>query len=283
MLNFLKGLGLLAAGLLLIALIAWLVFPSSQEAADSVTETNPAKKKTLGEIIVRDFLGIPKCGLLGGGCSDTFPRSGTTSTSTSNNQPRFSHPDISVSIPGSGSGVKSEMSIEGVAKTSWFAQGIAQGDVRNENNEKIGAFTVRTQSTAKDNSFVTFTGKIIYGTPDTKTGYIIFNKANPTADVSKNVSLWVPVRFQETSSSGNTFLTPPGGTKECRKTGCSGQICSDIDLITTCEFRQEYTCYQSARCERQATGECGFTQTSELSNCLAQRGSSTQNGIQNPQ
>jgi|GEM_PF-5798143 len=281
MLNFLKGLGFLAAGLLIIALIAWLVFPSSQKVADSITETNPAKKKTLGEIIVRDFLGIPKCGLLGGGCSDTFPRAATASSTSLN--ARFSHPDITVSIPSSGSSVKSEMSIEGVARTSWFAQGIAQGDVRNESNEKIGAFIIRTQSGAKDNSFVSFTGKIAYGNPDTKTGYIIFNKANPTTDASKNVSLWVPVRFQETSSSGNTFLTPPGSKKECRKTGCSGQICSDIDIVTTCEFRQEYACYQNARCERQATGECGFTQTSELSTCLAQGSFGTQNGIQNPQ
>lgn len=281
MLNFLKGLGFLALGLFFIALIAWLVFPSSQKAADSITETNPAKKKTLGEIIVRDFLGIPKCGLLGGGCSDTFPQSGTNSSTTLN--ARFSHPDIKVSTPNSGGSVKNEMGVEGVAKTSWFAQGIAQGDVRNEKNEKIGAFTIRTQSTAKDNSFVTFTGKVLYGDPGTKTGYVIFNKANPTADTTKNMSLWVPVRFQETSSSGNTFLTPPGGTRECRKTGCSGQICSDTDMITTCEYKQEYACYQTARCERQVSGECGFTQTSELSNCLAQSGSSTQNGIQNPQ
>jgi hypothetical protein len=282
MLNFLKGLGLLAIGLLFIALIAWLVFPSSQKAAESIAETNPAKKKTLGEIIVRDFLGIPKCGLLGGGCSDTFSGSSTGSTITTN-QPRFSHPDIKVSIPTSGSLVKNEMTVEGVAKTSWFAQGIASGDVRNEKDEKVGAFTVRTQSTIKDNSFVTFTGTVLYTNPDTKTGYIVFNKANPTGDTSKNVSLWVPIRFQETSSAGNTFLTPPGATKECRKTGCSGQICSDVDMVTTCEYRQEYACYQAARCERQANGECGFTPTSELSTCLAQGTSGTQNGIQNPQ
>lgn len=277
MLNFLKTLGLIAIGLFVIALIAWLVFPSSQKAADNIAETNPAKKKTLGEIIVRDFLGIPKCGLLGGGCSDTFTQSATTTGAV-----RFSHPDIRVTTPNSGSTVKSEMEVEGVAKTSWFAQGIASGDVRNEKNEKVGAFTVRTQSTSKDNSFVAFTGRIIYSDPETKTGYIIFNKANPSGDVSKNASLWVPVRFQETNSSGNSFLTPPNG-RECRKTGCSGQICSDTDLVTTCEYREAYACFQNARCERQANGECGFTQTEELSTCLARTNSNGQNGSQNPQ
>jgi hypothetical protein len=54
----------------------------------------------------------------------------------------------------------------------------------------------------------------------------------------------------------------------CQKTGCSGHICSDRDVITTCEFRPEYACYQQATCERQADGNCGFTQTSALYNCL---------------
>ncbi|HEY8223939.1 MAG TPA: DUF6748 domain-containing protein [Pyrinomonadaceae bacterium] len=60
--------------------------------------------------------------------------------------------------------------------------------------------------------------------------------------------------------------------KPCIKTGCSGQVCSDEEVITTCEYRSEYECYKQARCERQANGECGFTQTPELTACLKRRG-----------
>jgi len=60
--------------------------------------------------------------------------------------------------------------------------------------------------------------------------------------------------------------------KPCIKTGCSRQVCSDEEVITTCEYRSEYDCYKQARCERQANGECGFTQTRELTTCLKQRG-----------
>lgn len=66
----------------------------------------------------------------------------------------------------------------------------------------------------------------------------------------------------------------PGGTssgnknKPCFKTGCSGQVCSDEEVVTTCEFRPEYECYKTAKCERQANGECGFTDTPELRRCL---------------
>jgi hypothetical protein len=54
----------------------------------------------------------------------------------------------------------------------------------------------------------------------------------------------------------------------CKRTGCSGQICADRDMFTTCEWRPEYACYQQATCERQADGSCGFTQTPALQACL---------------
>jgi hypothetical protein len=56
--------------------------------------------------------------------------------------------------------------------------------------------------------------------------------------------------------------------KPCKKTGCSSQVCSDKDVVTTCEYRAEYECYRKAACERQKNGECGFTQTPELAACL---------------
>ena len=60
--------------------------------------------------------------------------------------------------------------------------------------------------------------------------------------------------------------------KPCMKTGCSGQVCSDEEVVTTCEFRPEYECLQKATCERQKNGKCGFTQTPELLACLRRAG-----------
>lgn len=54
----------------------------------------------------------------------------------------------------------------------------------------------------------------------------------------------------------------------CRPTGCSGQVCADHDVVTTCEFRPEYACYRTARCERQGDGTCGWTMTPQLQQCL---------------
>ena len=58
----------------------------------------------------------------------------------------------------------------------------------------------------------------------------------------------------------------------CIRTGCSGQICSDEVVYTTCEWREEYACYASAACARQPSGQCGWTMTPELEACLASGG-----------
>jgi hypothetical protein len=59
------------------------------------------------------------------------------------------------------------------------------------------------------------------------------------------------------------------GSGGCFVGGCSGQICSDEpNVVSTCEFRAEYACYRTAKCERQTNGECGWTESSELKMCL---------------
>ena len=61
----------------------------------------------------------------------------------------------------------------------------------------------------------------------------------------------------------------PPEPKPCVKGGCSGQLCTDNpDLATTCEWKEEYACYQKAICERQPDGACGFRPTEELKTCL---------------
>jgi hypothetical protein len=58
----------------------------------------------------------------------------------------------------------------------------------------------------------------------------------------------------------------------CVVGGCSGQLCVDSsqgDVVSTCEWRDSYACYQGATCERQQNGQCGWTATPTLTQCLA--------------
>ncbi len=61
----------------------------------------------------------------------------------------------------------------------------------------------------------------------------------------------------------------PDATPTCRSTGCSGQLCAAEDIITTCEWAPQYACYDTATCEAQPDGSCGWTETAELAACLA--------------
>lgn len=73
-----------------------------------------------------------------------------------------------------------------------------------------------------------------------------------------------------TASAAYKRLQNPVAT-QCFVGGCSGQICSDQEgVISTCEFRPEYACYQTATCARQADGQCGWTETPELAACLGE-------------
>jgi hypothetical protein len=60
-----------------------------------------------------------------------------------------------------------------------------------------------------------------------------------------------------------------GSLASCYISGCSGEICSDQEGVTSaCIYKPEYACYTTATCVRQAHGQCGWTQTSALAACL---------------
>lgn len=75
----------------------------------------------------------------------------------------------------------------------------------------------------------------------------------------------------------NPINTEPS-TGACVVGGCSGQLCGEEgdDLISTCEWTESYACYRTAKCERQQSGECGWTQTEELNKCLME----SSNGVE---
>ncbi len=70
-------------------------------------------------------------------------------------------------------------------------------------------------------------------------------------------------------------LYPPAKSSRaaggCLVTGCSGQVCADREVVTTCEWTPAYACYgKHSTCERQPSGQCGWTPTAALTQCLAE-------------
>lgn len=72
-------------------------------------------------------------------------------------------------------------------------------------------------------------------------------------------------------ASGSASEPATGSGGACVRTGCSGTVCTEPgnDLMTTCEMKPEYACYQDAECRVQADGKCGWTTAGRLEKCLA--------------
>lgn len=79
--------------------------------------------------------------------------------------------------------------------------------------------------------------------------------------------------------SGRVYCPRPTATPtltvrqlgKCIVGGCNGELCVDENSPaknTICVYKVEYQCYKSAKCTRQTSGVCGWTQTTELSSCL---------------
>jgi cysteine-rich repeat protein len=63
----------------------------------------------------------------------------------------------------------------------------------------------------------------------------------------------------------------PEGKGRCVVAGCSGELCVDERLdvgVSICLWKEEFSCYESAVCERQADGQCGWTETPDFHACL---------------
>jgi hypothetical protein len=76
--------------------------------------------------------------------------------------------------------------------------------------------------------------------------------------------------FHVVKQTSATTPPPPSATGKCYVGGCSQQLCTDQpDMVSTCEYTTAYACYKTAICARQASGQCGWTQTADLQACLA--------------
>ncbi len=71
------------------------------------------------------------------------------------------------------------------------------------------------------------------------------------------------IRFVD--SGKNTLAN----NSDCVVSGCNGELCIEkgAQLSSSCEYKNYYVCYNSTVCERQANGECGFTETPDFIEC----------------
>lgn len=63
--------------------------------------------------------------------------------------------------------------------------------------------------------------------------------------------------------------TTAKATGGCYIGGCSSEVCSDQpDAVSNCMYESKFICYQTAVCERQTGGACGWRQSPDVISCL---------------
>lgn len=118
----------------------------------------------------------------------------------------------------------------------------------------------------------------IVGVDLSKVGASELKLNNASEELSKAGILVTGTHKTEKGSAGRSlsliasqfYLPLTANSKQCHIGGCSGQLCGDTpdNLISTCEFRPEYSCYSTSSCEQQTDGNCGWTASKELTDCL---------------
>lgn len=57
---------------------------------------------------------------------------------------------------------------------------------------------------------------------------------------------------------------------DCKISGCNGEICAEQEMTSICMYKPEFECYSLTNCKC-TNGKCGWEQTEEFLNCVAEK------------
>jgi hypothetical protein len=155
--------------------------------------------------------------------------------------------------------LESPLIVKGKARGTWFFEADFPIKLLDENGKQIALGIASAEGDWMTEDFVDFSATLTFDEPETESGTLVLEKNNPSGLPENADSLEIPVKF----------LLSPEPISGCRPTGCSGQLCAEEEIATTCEFLPQYYCFKLARCEKQEDGSCGWTETPQFKSCLA--------------
>ncbi len=173
------------------------------------------------------------------------------------------HPPLTLNIK-EGDTVSSPLTISGSISGSWFFEGNLPLRLEDDEERVISNGHAQAQGEWMTTDPVAFEGSIQYKVIRDMNGFVVIAKDNPSGLPENDDEIRIPVHIKaQTQPTSRT-------TGGCVVTGCSGQICSDQETVSTCEYTETYACYKTAQCARQSDGKCGWTMSSELKACLGE-------------
>lgn len=164
---------------------------------------------------------------------------------------------INITSPKILSKIKSPVFISGQAKGTWFFEASFPVKITDIDGNILGQGPVTAKSDWMTEEEVAFEGTIPFQRGSATSGFVVFTPDDPSG-LDRYESVKVSVIFDVEKDE----------VSECTIGGCSSEICSETSMSSACIYKEEFACYKSAKCERQASGQCGWTETPELAQCL---------------
>lgn len=232
------------------------------------TCTTPDGQTFTEEIDESDITSYEECVAAGYPILESFPEQcrtpgGQTFTNNVGNEVEQRN-SIRIDSPRPNTEVTSPLVISGEARGTWYFEATFPIVIRDANGRELARSFAEAEGDWMTEDFVPFTANIEFNEPTTPTGTLILEKANPSGLPANADSLNVPINFTEVRSADDDARAQDG----CIITGCSGTVCSDQEVVTTCEYQESYACYQTATCARDTSGQCAWQETAELNQCL---------------
>lgn len=206
---------------------------------------------------------------------------------------------IRVDTPQFKEAIKSPLAVRGQARGSWFFEGTFPVKLYDDEGGILVETYAQAQGEWMTEDFVAFRAMLEFEKPEDEKGVLVLEKDNPSGLPENDDELRTVVYFGEAgdikgvnnfeeclragdpimeshprqcrTSEGRTFTEEPEAGA-CVISGCSGEVCGEEAMVTTCQWLPEFECYRSAVCERHYDGTCGWTMSDSLLNCLAKKG-----------
>ncbi len=141
-----------------------------------------------------------ECVAAGNPVMESYPprcnANGQTFTQEIGNESEFSD-EISVGKPLPNQVISNPLQIDGKARGNWFFEANFSAELIDANGKSLGEIPVQADAEWMTEEFVPFSGEIIFTTPETLTGSLIFKNANPSGLPENDKQIKIPVTFQE--------------------------------------------------------------------------------------
>jgi len=102
---------------------------------------------------------------------------------------------IQITQPLPGQNINSPLNIEGIARGVWFFEASFRIELTDENYQQITENYATATGEWMTEDWVTYTSTLTFSKPKSKTGYLIFHKANPSGLAEHEMSDTLKIKF----------------------------------------------------------------------------------------